>query len=123
MSELPSSIRNLGPASDKFYGKAGLTTAQKIRNLGADESYLRAIQAGGKPHFIGYYALVMGLQNRPWNDCHTDEKTDLRRRFEDIKKCVKRNAPKLSDLERALDLIGVRARKSDQPTNSNPKKK
>jgi len=37
--------------------------------MGPDAAYLRLIEAGTQPHFIGYYVLVMGLQGRPWNDC------------------------------------------------------
>jgi DNA transformation protein len=76
MSEKPSSIRNLGPVSDAFFGRAGITTADQLRALGADAAYLQALKVGGRPHFIGYYVLVMGLQGRPWNDCQGKEKVD-----------------------------------------------
>ncbi len=73
-----STIRNLGPASDAAFARAGLTSADAVRALGPDEAYLRLLRAGTSPHFIGYYALVMGLQGRPWNDCHGAEKAALR---------------------------------------------
>ncbi len=100
-----SSIRNLGPASDAAYARAGITSAEKLRELGADEAYRRLLQSGGRPHFIGYYALVMGLQGRPWNDCHGSEKAELRKRFDAIK--AQAHDPGLSELEHALDRIGV----------------
>ena len=69
MSDPVSSIRNLGPASDRAFARAGMATAEDVRALGPDEAYRRLLANGMKPHFIAYYALVMGLQGRPWNDC------------------------------------------------------
>lgn len=79
-----STIRNLGPASVAQFARAGIHTATELRTLGADEAYARLIAAGTRPHFIGYYALVMGLQGRPWNDCKGAEKEALRTRFDGI---------------------------------------
>ena len=110
MSDLPSSINNVGPAGDRFFGRAGITTAEQIRDLGPDEAYFQALKAGGQPHFIGYYVLVMGLQGRPWNDCRGAEKADLKTRFEAIKARIRtsgRDAPS-SALERELDALGIR---------------
>ncbi len=106
-----SSIRNLGPAVEAAFAEIGITTAQEVRDLGADEAYRRLLQGGKtRPHFIGYYVMVMGLQGRPWNDCQGQEKIDLRKRFDEIKANVK---PKDFDneIERILDQIGVRAKK------------
>lgn len=80
-----SSIRNLGPASEAAFARAGIHTADQIEELGADEAYLRLLQSGSAPHFIGYYVLVMGLQGRPWNDCKGKEKDLLRVRFDALK--------------------------------------
>ncbi|MEP3918962.1 TfoX/Sxy family protein [Ascidiaceihabitans sp.] len=80
-----SSIRNLGPAMEASCAKAGIHSAEELRALGPDETYRRLLQTGMKPHFIGYYVLVMGLQGRPWNDCKGDEKRKLRKIFDQIK--------------------------------------
>ncbi len=85
MPDPVSTIRNLGPASEAAFAKAGITTAEQLRALGADEAYRRLLQSGSKPHFIGYYVLVMGLQGRPWNDCKGAEKAALRKRFDALK--------------------------------------
>lgn len=76
------SIPNLGPATEAAFARAGLHTAEQLRELGADAAYGRLLQAGERPHFIGYYVLVMGLQGRPWNDCKGAEKAALRQRFD-----------------------------------------
>ena len=107
MSDKPSAIRNLGPASDEAYARAGITTAQEVRDLGADETYFRALKAGMKPHFIGYYVLVMGLQERPWNDAKGKEKAELKKRFNAIKRRLRDSGKDLAGLERILDEIGV----------------
>lgn len=115
MSEPVSAIRNLGPASEEGFARAGMTTAEEVRALGADAAYARLIEAGTRPHFIGYYALVMGLQGRPWNDCKGDEKKALRARFDAI--CATttqgtlKNAEGLpASLAKTLDEIGLLAR-------------
>lgn len=107
MSGKPSSIRNLGPASDIFYGRAEINTAEHLRDLGPDDAYFLALQAGGKAHFIGYYALVMGLQGRPWNDCQGIEKKDLQKRFDVIKARLSGKDKGRSEIEAALDALGV----------------
>lgn len=101
-----SSIPNLGPASEEAFARAGINSAEALRDIGPDAAYARLIETGTRPHFIGYYALVMGLQGRPWNDCQGEEKAALRKRFDEIRN--KAAALPLSGLESALDEIGVR---------------
>ena len=100
-----SSIRNLGPATEQAFRDAGITTAEALRELGADAGYRKLIETGMRPHFIGYYALVMGLQGRPWNDCRGKEKAELRQRFDAL---VAASGPvEANALARALDEVGV----------------
>lgn len=109
MNDPVSTIRNLGPASEKLFARAGITSAQQLRDLGADAAYKMLLKSGARPHFIGYYAMVMGLQGRPWNDCQTSEKADLRKRFDALKEAAHDKGR--SELETALDAIGVVERK------------
>ena len=139
-----SSIRNLGPATEASFAKAGITSAEALREIGPDDAYRRLLQAGTPAHFIGYYVLVMALQGRPWNDCKGDEKKALRVRFDALKAAHgKSGAGASSEMEAALNFFGVieraqsRARKNpqpegcgfcittgrnDQPTSSRPEK-
>ncbi|MCF6271679.1 MAG: TfoX/Sxy family protein [Rhodobacteraceae bacterium] len=124
MAEPVSSIRNLGPASDAGFARAGITSAEQLREIGADEAYGRLLAAGTRPHFIGYYVLVMGLQGRPWNDCQGEEKAALRKRFDKLKASILKASIQKKDhseIEAALDALGVKA--PDQPTSSRPEKK
>lgn len=108
MSDPISSIRNLGPAYEAAFAKAGIYTAAEVHALGADTCYSRLLAAGTAPHFIGYYVLVMALQGRPWNDCKGDEKAALRVRFDAIKAEFRGSQAKgRSDLEAALNMFGV----------------
>jgi len=106
-----SSIRNLGPAYEESCARAGIHSAEDLRELGADAAYARLLQTGTRPHFIGYYVLVMALQGRPWNDCKGDEKTALRKRFDALK--VNTSPTLDSQLARELDAIGVRVTAAD----------
>lgn len=112
MPEPVSSIRNLGPAMDAACAKAGIASAEALREIGPDAAYQRLLLSGMRPHFIGYYVLVMGLQGRPWNDCKGDEKNALRVRFDAIKAEVAGRTDGVpAGIERFLDEIGVIAKK------------
>ncbi|SLN18070.1 TfoX/Sxy family DNA transformation protein [Roseisalinus antarcticus] len=100
-----STIRNLGPATEAAFARAGVTTARELHALGPDAAYAKLLEVGERPHFIAYYALVMGLQGRPWNDCRGAEKDALRTRFDAI--CAAARPAPQSELERMLDMIGV----------------
>jgi len=80
-----SSIPNLGAAAEEGFARAGITSAEALRALGPDEAYLAYLGAGHRPHFIFFYAMIMGLQGRMWNDCKGAEKAALRLRFDAIK--------------------------------------
>jgi DNA transformation protein len=105
-----SSILNLGPASEAAFRRAGIASAEEIRALGADAAYLRLLRNGERPHFIGYYVLVMGLQGRPWNDCQGAEKAALRRKFDALKVGLGADAVP-GGIERTLDEIGLGLRR------------
>lgn len=106
-----SSIRNLGPASDESFARAGITSAEELIDMGPDEAYKRLLKAGSRPHFIGYYAMVMGLQGRPWNDCKGKEKEALRARFDAIKASAGPNP--MAGIEQILNEIGTGTRRSN----------
>ena len=109
MSTPVSSIPNLGPATEAAFARAGINSAEELRELGADAAYRRLLEAGTQPHFIGYYVIVMGLQGRPWNDCQGAEKAALRKRFDALKAAV--GPSQSSAFEAALDALGVVARR------------
>ncbi len=100
-----SSIRNLGPAMESAFKKVGITSAEELREIGADAAYAKLLASGTKPHFIGYYVLHMALQGRPWNDCKGEEKKALRKQFDALK--AQSFDQDRSELEDFLNRIGV----------------
>ena len=120
-----STIRNLGPAFEEACARAGIMSAEDLREMGADAAYRKLLENGVRAHFIGYYALVMGLQGRPWNDCQGKEKEALRERFDAIRSSLANSQQKgRSEFEAALDAIGVIEKRAvAQPTSSRPEKK
>lgn len=105
MTEPVTAIPNLGPASATAFARIGITTADEVRALGADECYRRLLGDGIRPHFIGYYVLVMGLQGRPWNDCKGAEKAALRTRFDALVAAT--SAESFGEVEAVLNVIGT----------------
>lgn len=103
MTDPVSSILNLGPASEAAFARAGIHSAEEVRALGPDAAYLRLMEAGTQPHFIGYYVLVMGLQGRPWNDCQGEEKKALRVRFDALKAMARASVAASGGADHALD--------------------
>jgi DNA transformation protein len=101
-----TTIDNIGPATARALIAAGIPDAASLRRIGAHEAYRALLLAGGKPHFIWYYVLVMALQGRPWNDCRGAEKAALRARFDALVAEVRGNP--LTGIEAELDLIGLR---------------
>ncbi len=105
MTRPVSSIRNLGPASDKAFAKVGINSAEDLEALGTDAAYTKLLEGGARPHFIMYYVIEMGLQGRPWNDCKGKEKEALRKRFDAIK--ARTTVSPASAIEKELDALGV----------------
>ena len=99
-----SSIRNLGPAMEAAFARAGVHSAEDLRALGTDAAYAKLLASGERPHFIGYYVLEMALQGRPWNDCKGGEKDALRARFDTLKAT---HATKPDGMDAILNAIGV----------------
>jgi hypothetical protein len=92
------------------FARGGVHSAEELHELGPDAAYARLLANGARPHFIAYYAMVMGLQGRPWNDCQGAEKIALRKRFDALKASAKSSAAKdkgHARLDAALDEIGV----------------
>ena len=119
MSRPVSSLRNLGPRSDASFTRAGIHSAEELIALGPDAAYRRLLASGARPHFAGYWALVLAIEDRHWRECDGDEKAALHARFEALKAEVRDASGPGSAFEAELDRFGVR----DQPTSSSPEKK
>jgi hypothetical protein len=107
-----SSIRNLGPKVEQMFAKAGIHTAEEIFELGPEEAYRRLLKAGVRPHFIGFYCIYLGLQNRPWNDLSPEEKSDLRKTFDTVVEAARTEFGDRSAIEAELNVLGVGNRRN-----------
>lgn len=102
MTRPVSALRNLGPRSDAAFARAGIASAEALLALGADAAYLKLLRSGVRPHFSGYWAICLALQDRPWRACGPAEKAALRARYEALKAEVAR-----TPLEAELDRLGL----------------
>lgn len=119
MSTSLTSIKGIGPATAEGFIRAGITSAEELREIGADAAYAAWIEVGNPAHFIGYYALHMALQGRPWNDCRGAEKAEFRKKFYALKARIAASdsaAPSAKEkgrarLDAALSEIGLIAKR------------
>lgn len=51
MAEPLTTVKKNGPAMERSLIDVGIKTAQELRDLGADEAYLRLLNNGVRPHF------------------------------------------------------------------------
>ena len=130
MSRPVSALPILGPRSEAAFAKAGAGSAEAVPALGADAAYARLLAAGTRPHFMGFIALALAVQGRPWTDFDPAEKPALRARFDALKAAAGPDAAGRAALEAALARIGVMAPARPttpgspaQPTRSRPAKK
>ena len=52
MAEPLSAIRNIGPALEAAFQRAGIKDAETLRDLRADAGYLELLKSGVRPHFL-----------------------------------------------------------------------
>ncbi len=83
-----SQLRNLGAKSAEMLAKAGICTAQDLRQLGAVQAYLRVIESGSKPSLNLLWAIEGALTDRDWRDIAQDEALPLLLAVEDAQKPV-----------------------------------
>ena len=74
----PSSLKNLGPESDRMLATVGIETADEVRRLGAAMTY-RVVQHrfGSGVNRLLLYALAGALQDRHWNSLSAEEKAAI----------------------------------------------
>ncbi|GAB5534029.1 MAG: TfoX/Sxy family protein [Rubricoccaceae bacterium] len=80
----PSSLKNLGPESDRLLREVGIETADEVRQLGAVMTYKILSHRHGKAvNRIWLYALEGALTDRHWNSFSPEEKARLLAETED----------------------------------------
>ena len=80
----PSSLKNLGPESDRMLREIGIETAEEVRQLGSAMIYKIVSHRAGRPaHLLWLYALEGAIQGRNLNSFSPEEKAVLRVSVED----------------------------------------
>ncbi len=83
-----SKLRNLGAKSAEMLAKAGICTAQDLRQWGAVQACLRVIESGSKPSLNLPWAIEGTLTGRDWREIARDEVLPLLLALEDARKPV-----------------------------------
>lgn len=76
----PSSLKNLGPTSDRMLADVGIETADDLRGVGAEMAYRMVTHRhpGATRHLL--YALVGALSGRHWASFSASEKAAIQAR-------------------------------------------
>ncbi|MEO0559252.1 MAG: TfoX/Sxy family DNA transformation protein [Bacteroidota bacterium] len=80
----PSTLKNLGPESDRMLQDCGIETADEVRQLGAAMTYkILKHRFGDHVNRIWLYALEGALTDRHWNSFSPEENARLTASVED----------------------------------------
>nr|WP_045776569.1 TfoX/Sxy family protein [Elstera litoralis] len=75
----PSSLRNLGPKTDRMLREVGVETADELRALGAEEAWHRLrFRFGKQVTLIALYALEGALTDRDWRHLPEARRVELK---------------------------------------------
>lgn len=72
-------LKNLGPATEKHFHKAGIKTVAQFKSLGWKKALEKLVKSNPKNrHSIFTYALIGALKNQEWFRISEDEKREAR---------------------------------------------
>ncbi len=96
MSKLPSisTLKSLGPKSQTMLERAGITTIDQLRALGAVAAYVRAKQANSNVSLNLLWGLESALTGEPWQEVARKHRTSLLLAVEDCEQSMVRKNPK-----------------------------
>lgn len=75
--EAIADLQGLGPKSAEMLARAGITSVEQLRQLGAAAAYVRARAANGGASLNLLWALEGALTGRPWQEVARQERTRL----------------------------------------------
>jgi DNA transformation protein len=82
LSDLP----NLGPKSQAMLERAGITSVEQLRALGAVPAYARALRANGNVSLNLLWALEGALSGLPWQEVAREHRASLLLALEDYQR-------------------------------------
>jgi DNA transformation protein len=81
-----SSVANLGPKSAQVLASAGITTFEKLRELGSVRAYAAAKRAGANVSLNLLWALEAALTGSTWRDVARFHRTSLLLALDDFER-------------------------------------
>ena len=72
-----SDLKSLGPKSQEILARAGITTVEQLRQIGAVPAYAMAKCANGNVSLNLLWALESALTGEPWQDVARNHRTSL----------------------------------------------
>lgn len=82
-----SDLKNLGPASENEFQKAGIKSAHQFIKLGWKKALSKLVKVNSKNrHSIFAYALIGALKNQEWNRISEEDKLEARLFVSSLKK-------------------------------------
>ncbi len=79
-------LPNLGPASERMLGAAGIHAPSQLRALGAVRAFQAVRQAGRRPSLNLLWALEGALTGRDWKAVAQRERTALLMQLDDLER-------------------------------------
>lgn len=70
-------LPNLGPKSAEMLARAGVTTVEELRRIGAVAAYVRVRRAGQRASLNLLWALEGALTGLPWQQVAQEHRTSL----------------------------------------------
>jgi DNA transformation protein and related proteins len=77
-------LRNIGPQTEKWLRRVGITSKRQFETLGAQKTYRLLLEAGYEPNRDLLYALIGAEEDMDWRIVAKREKNRSRSRFADI---------------------------------------
>lgn len=81
-----SDLKNLGPATEKLFHKAGIKTVQQFVKLGWKKTLVKLVKSDQRNrHSMFTYAIIGALKNKDWNQISELEKQEAREFTQSLK--------------------------------------
>lgn len=77
-------LRNIGPETEKWLFRIGITTKEQFDALGAKKTYALLLEAGHEPNQNLYHALIGAERDMDWRIVAEKERQRTQSRFVDL---------------------------------------
>jgi hypothetical protein len=78
-------IKNFGPYMVKVMNMIGIYSREDLMDSDYKKIKNELVKAGVKPHLNIFYAIEMGLRDKPWNEITSEEKNEIKKILDEVK--------------------------------------